>query len=163
MGQEFHALLQIRREEFCFSLTISFGGLPQQPGRMHGSRYGLIVRALDDLASLLGTRNDEPSKLLVIGWRHPAVEMPRPINDEQSGTIDSMSRSLQTTATSGMCSKVLGGRLIDWSTGRESNPRILVLQTSALATSPPVPLVNPSVNPSLSNHCWFLLVHPLNR
>ena len=30
---------------------------------------------------------------------------------------------------------------IDWSTGRELNPRILVLQTSALATSPPVPLV----------------------
>jgi hypothetical protein len=27
-----------------------------------------------------------------------------------------------------------------WSTGRELNPRILVLQTSALATSPPVPL-----------------------
>jgi antirestriction protein ArdC len=25
-----------------------------------------------------------------------------------------------------------------WSTGRELNPRILVLQTSALATSPPV-------------------------
>jgi hypothetical protein len=28
--------------------------------------------------------------------------------------------------------------LILWSTGRELNPRILVLQTSALATSPPV-------------------------
>jgi hypothetical protein len=28
-----------------------------------------------------------------------------------------------------------------WSTGRESNPRILVLQTSALATSPPVLVV----------------------
>jgi hypothetical protein len=27
---------------------------------------------------------------------------------------------------------------IAWSTGRELNPRILVLQTSALATSPPV-------------------------
>ena len=26
----------------------------------------------------------------------------------------------------------------EWSTGRELNPRILVLQTSALATSPPV-------------------------
>jgi hypothetical protein len=31
--------------------------------------------------------------------------------------------------------------LILWSTGRELNPRILVLQTSALATSPPVLLV----------------------
>jgi hypothetical protein len=30
--------------------------------------------------------------------------------------------------------------LILWSTGRELNPRILVLQTSALATSPPVPI-----------------------
>jgi hypothetical protein len=28
--------------------------------------------------------------------------------------------------------------LILWSTGRELNPRILVLQTSALAPSPPV-------------------------
>src|SRR5580698_1312231 len=28
--------------------------------------------------------------------------------------------------------------LVLWSTGRELNPRILVLQTSALATSPPV-------------------------
>jgi hypothetical protein len=28
-----------------------------------------------------------------------------------------------------------------WSTGRELNPRILVLQTSALATSPPVLMV----------------------
>ena len=38
---------------------------------------------------------------------------------------------------------VVGCRLRDnllilWSTGRELNPRILVLQTSALATSPPV-------------------------
>jgi hypothetical protein len=31
-------------------------------------------------------------------------------------------------------------RLFLWSTGRELNPRILVLQTSALATSPPVPI-----------------------
>ena len=32
---------------------------------------------------------------------------------------------------------------IDWSTGRELNPRILVLQTSALATSPPVLILLP--------------------
>jgi hypothetical protein len=35
-----------------------------------------------------------------------------------------------------------GRRLVGlnlWSTGRELNPRILVLQTSALAASPPVP------------------------
>ena len=32
--------------------------------------------------------------------------------------------------------------LILWSTGRELNPRILVLQTSALATSPSVPYVH---------------------
>jgi hypothetical protein len=31
--------------------------------------------------------------------------------------------------------------LILWSTGRESNPRLLVLQTSALAASPPVLLI----------------------
>ena len=34
-------------------------------------------------------------------------------------------------------------RGIDWSTGRELNPRILVLQTSALATSPPVLILLP--------------------
>ena len=32
----------------------------------------------------------------------------------------------------------IANSLILWSTGRELNPRILVLQTSALATSPPV-------------------------
>jgi hypothetical protein len=32
----------------------------------------------------------------------------------------------------------------DWSTGRELNPRILVLQTSALATSPPVLILLPA-------------------
>ena len=35
----------------------------------------------------------------------------------------------------------------DWSTGRELNPRILVLQTSALATSPPVLIVPPEAEP----------------
>jgi hypothetical protein len=40
---------------------------------------------------------------------------------------------------SGLNEYVIGGKLlIIWSTGRELNPRILVLQTSALATSPPV-------------------------
>ena len=34
--------------------------------------------------------------------------------------------------------RCLDKTLILWSTGRELNPRILVLQTSALATSPPV-------------------------
>jgi hypothetical protein len=35
-----------------------------------------------------------------------------------------------------------------WSTGRESNPRMLVLQTNALATSPPVPI---QVTPQIKN------------
>ena len=34
-----------------------------------------------------------------------------------------------------------------WSAGRELNPRILVLQTSALATSPPVLIVPPEAEP----------------
>ena len=32
----------------------------------------------------------------------------------------------------------------NWSTGRELNPRILILQTSALATSPPVLILPPT-------------------
>ena len=35
---------------------------------------------------------------------------------------------------------------IYWSTGRELNPRILILQTSALATSPPVLILRPTAS-----------------
>ena len=35
---------------------------------------------------------------------------------------------------------------IYWSTGRELNPRILILQTSALATSPPVLILLPTLS-----------------
>jgi hypothetical protein len=49
------------------------------------------------------------------------------------------SETFRTPRASLLCAKLLK----DWSTGRESNPRILVLQTSALATSPPVLLVDP--------------------
>ena len=45
-----------------------------------------------------------------------------------------------------------------WSTGRELNPRILILQTSALATSPPVLILRPESEPITRAH----IRHPKN-
>ena len=45
-----------------------------------------------------------------------------------------------------------------WSTGRELNPRILVLQTSALAASPPVPLPPRQLATDANDHSDFRLL-----